>query len=109
MYRRKKTVFSGSASGSFSPYVDDQVRIARPMSYYINGGVDLDGFSTRTPPEGHFDSPEDIASGDVDITSDPTASRLDIAEVAFSRSANSTTKRSAKKFVDTPDVENDSD
>lgn len=109
MYRKKRLINSGAASGSFSPFDGDKVTIARPMSYYVNGGVDLAGISTRVPPEGHFDSPEDIAAENVDVTSDPTVSRLDIAEMASSRMANSTAKRSAKKFVDTPEDETDSD
>lgn len=109
MYRKKLLINTGKASGSFSPFTSNKVCIARPMSYYVNGGVDLDGLSAQKPVEGHFDSPEDIASEEFDITSDPTVSKLDIAEMAFSRSANSTVKRSADKFVDTPENETDSD
>lgn len=109
MYRKKRLLNSGKSFGSISPFTDGKVRIARSMSYYVNGGVDLDGISTRMAPESHFDSPEDIAAESVDVTSDPTVSRLDIAEMASSRMAKSTTKRSAKKFVDTPENESDSD
>lgn len=108
MYKKKRLVNSGRASGSFTPFAE-KVAIARPLSYYVNGGVDLAGLSQRQPVEGHFDSPEDIAAGSIDVTSDPTVSKLDIAEMAFSRAANSTTKRSAKKFVDTAENETDSD
>lgn len=109
MYRKKRLISSGVASGSFSPFDENRVTIARPMSYYINGGVDLAGVSSRRPLESHFDSPEDIAAGNIDVTSDSTVGRLDISEMAFARSANSTTKRSADKFVDTPENETDSD
>lgn len=107
MYKRKKLVNRGrSTSDSYAPCADS-VRIARPLSYYVNGGVDLDGVSTRRPVEGHYDSAESLASDEVDLTSDPTVTRLDIAEYASMKFADSTTKRSAEKFTDTPDDNSD--
>lgn len=107
MYKKQPLINIGRVvTKEYSPFVD-RVSIARPMSYYVNGGVDLDGFSTRKPIEGHFDTPEDIASGDVDVASDPTVSRLDIAEFAFARSTSSGDSRAAAKFVDTPDDNSD--
>lgn len=107
MYKKKRLINTGKVvSGQFSPFVDRDT-IARPLSYYVNGGVDLDGLSTRQPVEGHYDSPEDIASGSMDITSDPTVSRMDIAEYAFARSTSSGDSRAAAKFVDTPDDNSD--
>lgn len=107
MYKKKRVICKGKVTAEqFSPFVD-RVQIAHPMSYYVNGGVDLDGLSTRKPVEGHFDSPEDIASGSIDITSDPTVSKLDIADFVFSQLASKEAARSAKKFVDTPDDNSD--
>lgn len=107
MYPKKRLVNSGRiVSGSFAPCADSQ-RIARRISYYINGGVDLEGISNRPPVEGHFDSPEDIASDSLDMTSDPTVSKLDIAEYASMRYADASAKRAAEKFTDTPDDNSD--
>jgi hypothetical protein len=61
----------------------------------------------RPPVESHFDSPEDIASDILDITSDPTVSKLDIAEYASMQYADAAAKRAAGKFTDTPDDNSD--
>lgn len=107
MYPKKRLINSGRiVSGSFTPCVDRQC-VARRLSYYVRGGVDLEGISNRPPVEGHFDSPEDISSDSLDITSDPTVSKLDIAEYASMRYADAATKRAAEKFTDTS--VNDSD
>lgn len=107
MYPKKRLINSGRiASGSFAPCVDRQC-IARRLSYYIKGGVDLEGISNRPPVEGHFDSPEDISSDTLDITSDPTVSKLDIAEYASMQYVNAAAKRAAKKITDTPAADSD--
>jgi hypothetical protein len=107
MYPKKRLINSGIApSGSFAPCVDREC-IARRLSYYVNGGVDLEGVSNRPPVESHFDNPEDIASDTLDITSDPTVSKLDIAEYASMQYADASSKRSAEKFTDTPDDNSD--
>lgn len=101
MYPKKRLINSGRiVSGSFTPCVDRQC-VARRLSYYVKGGVDLEGISNRPPVEGHFDSPEDISSDSLDITSDPTVSKLDIAEYASMQYADAVTKRAAGKFIDT--------
>lgn len=81
MYKKRILVNSGKASGSFNPFCD-RVNIAHPVSYYVNGGVDLDGVSDRPPLPAHFDAKEDISSGDIDIATDPRVSRMDIADYA---------------------------
>lgn len=107
MYSKKRLINSGRiTSGSFAPCVDYQC-VARRLSYYVKGGVDLEGISNRPPVEGHFDSPEDISSDTLDITSDPTVSKLDIAEYASMQYADAATKRAAEKFIDTPDGSSD--
>lgn len=107
MYPKKRLINSGRiVSGSFTPCVDRQC-VARRLSYYIKGGVDLEGVSNRPPIEGHFDSPEDISSDSLDITSDPTVSKLDIAEYASMQYADAATKRAAEKFTDTSDDNSD--
>lgn len=107
MYKKKRLINSGSvSSGSFAPCVERDC-IARRLSYYVNGGVDLEGISNRPPVESHFDSPEDISSDILDITSDPTVSKLDIAEYASMQYADASAKRAAGKFTDTPDDNSD--
>lgn len=107
MYPKKRLINSGRiVSGSFTPCVDRQC-VARRLSYYVKGGVDLEGISNRPPVEGHFDSPEDISSDSLDITSDPTVSKLDIAEYASMQYADAVTKRAAGKFTDTSDNNSD--
>lgn len=107
MYPKKRLINSGRiVSGSFTPCSDRQC-VARRLSYYVKGGVDLEGISNRPPVEGHFDSPADISSDTLDITSDPTVSKLDIAEYASMQYADTTAKRAAGKFTDTPDDDSD--
>lgn len=87
MYKKRKItcppcVSEGSSeSREFNPFVD-RVVIARPMSYYLNGGVDLDGVSTRKPLPAAFDDADSIASGDVNVFTDPTVGKLDLMDMA---------------------------
>ena len=60
----------------------DKVAIARPLSYYIEGGVDLDGISNRKPLPAAFDDADSIASGDVNVFTDATVSKLDLMDMA---------------------------
>lgn len=107
MYPKKRLINSGRiASGSFAPCADRQC-VARRLSYYVKGGIDLEGISKRPPVEGHFDSPEDISSDTLDITSDPTVSKLDIAEYASMQYADTAAKRAAGEFVDAPNDNSD--
>lgn len=94
MYKKKKITcshcFSDNPSESldFNPFVD-KVTVARPMSYYLNGGVDLDGISTRKSLPDAFDDAESIASGDVDVFTDPTVGKLDLMDMASTMASES--------------------
>lgn len=94
MYKKKKincsSCFSDNPSESldFNPFVD-KVAVARPMSYYLNGGVDLDGISTRKPLPDAFDDAESIASGDVNIFTDLTVGKLDLMDMASTMASES--------------------
>lgn len=94
MYKKKKitcsSCFSDNPSESldFNPFVD-KVVVARPMSYYLNGGVDLDGVSTRKPLPDAFDDAESIASGDVNVFTDPTVGKLDLMDMASTMASES--------------------
>ena len=71
------------------------------MSYYLNGGVDLEGISTRKPLPDAFDDAESIASGDVDVFTDPTVSKLDLMGLA-STMASSSQARALKEGAGEP-------
>ena len=94
MYKKKKitcpSCFSEDSSSpcEYNPFVD-KVVVARPMSYYLNGGVDLDGVSTRKPLPDAFDDAESIASGDVDVFTDPTVGKLDLMDMASTMASES--------------------
>lgn len=94
MYKKKKITCppciseDSTSSCEFNPFVD-KVVVARPMSYYLNGGVDLDGISTRKPLPDAFDDTESVASGDVNVFTDPTVSRLDLMDMASTMASES--------------------
>ena len=94
MYKKKKITYppcfseDSFSSCEYNPFVD-KVVVARPMSYYLNGGVDLDGVSTRKPLPDAFDDAEAIASGDVDIFTDPTVGKLDLMDMASTMASES--------------------
>lgn len=99
MYKNIKLIGRGSADGERSPFTGGKVCIARPMSYYVRGGVDLDGLSTRKPLPDAFDDAESISSGSVDVFTDPTLGRLDIMDIA-SVAASKSQSRALKRGVD---------
>lgn len=94
MYKKRKITYppcfskDSSESCDFNPFVD-RVVIARPMSYYLNGGVDLDGVSNRKPLPAAFDDAESIASGDVNVFTDPTVGKLDLMDMASTMASES--------------------
>lgn len=94
MYKKKKITYppcfteDSFSSREYNPFVD-KVVVARPMSYYLNGGVDLDGVSTRKPLPDAFDDVESIASGDVNIFTDPTVGKLDLMDMASTMASES--------------------
>lgn len=87
MYKKKKITYPAcslketDSLREYNPFVD-KVVIARPMSYYLNGGVDLDGVSARKPLPDAFDDAESIASGDINVFTDPTVGKLDLMDMA---------------------------
>lgn len=107
MYKKKKitcpSCFSKAPSSlrEYNPFVD-KVVIARPMSYYLNGGVDLQGISTRKPLPAAFDDAESIASGDVNVFTDPTVGKLDLMDMA-STMASESQARALKDGAKEPD------
>ena len=94
MYKKKKITYPACFSEEtnlpreYNPFVD-KVAIARPMSYYLNGGVDLDGVSTRKPLPDAFDDAESIASGDINVFTDPTVGKLDLMDMASTMASES--------------------
>ena len=103
MYKKKTLVSrvdSLDASSEFNPFVE-RVSVARPISYYLNGGVDLDGISNRKPLPAAFDDAESIASGDVNIFTDATVSKLDLMDMA-SVAASESQARALKDGANEP-------
>lgn len=100
MYKKRVITNIGSASGAFNPFVE-RVSIARPMSYYVNGGVDLEGVSTRKPLPDAFDDVESVASGSVNIFTDATVGKLDLLDMA-SVAASESQARALKNGADEP-------
>lgn len=94
MYKKKRitclSCFSKDSSllCDYNPFVD-KVVVARPMSYYLNGGVDLQGVSTRKPLPATFDDAESIATGVVNVFTDPTVSKLDLMDMASTMASES--------------------
>lgn len=94
MYKKKKITYppciseDSTSSCEYNPFVD-KVVIARPMSFYLNGGVDLDGVSTRKPLPDAFDDAESIASGDINVFTDPTVGKLDLMDMASTMASES--------------------
>lgn len=91
MYKKKSIVSpccSDSSFGELHPFAD-KVTIARPMSYYLNGGVDLAGVSTRKPLPAAFDDAESIASGEVNVFTDSTVGKLDLMDMASTMASES--------------------
>lgn len=88
MYKKRLIETSGFAEGEFTPFVD-RVVIARPMSYYVKGGVDLDGISRRKSLPPAFDDSEAIVSGEVDVFTDPTLGKLDLMDMASTMASES--------------------
>lgn len=55
----------------------------RPMSYYVFGGIDIDGDALKETGQASFDTDEEIAAGcGVDAFCDPRVSKFDVAEQA---------------------------
>lgn len=103
MYKKKNLVSVIGLLGTVSdlnPFVD-KIAVAHPLSYYIKGGVDLDGVSNRKPLPAAFDDAEAIASGDVNIFTDSTVSKLDLMDMA-SVAASESQARALKDGVNEP-------
>ena len=103
MYKKKNLVPVIGLLGTVSdlnPFAD-KITVARPLSYYIKGGVDLDGVSNRKPLPAAFDDAESIASGDVNIFTDATVSKLDLMDMA-SVAASESQARALKDGANEP-------
>lgn len=98
MYRKKVLLGKCNCGSTFlNPFCDD-IRVARPLSYYYDGGVDLDGVSDRPPLPAHFDDAESVADGVVDVSTDARVSKFDLLDYA-SHEATESAKRAAEKLT----------
>lgn len=103
MYKKIKLLPKASfveESVDFHPFTD-RISIAHPISYYVQGGVDLDGVSTRRPLPPAFDAAESIAAGDIDIFTDTTVGKLDLMDMA-SVAASESQARALKDGANEP-------
>lgn len=64
----------------------------------------MDGISTRKPLPDAFDDAESVASGDVNVFTDPTVSRLDLMDMA-STMASESQARALKDGAKEPDFD----
>ena len=102
MYKKRRLIQRGVASSNpCNPFTKGEVRLCRPFSFYVRGGVDLNGDTSRVGPPSHFDDSESISSGDVDIATDPTLSKLDIAAYASGEFVKASEARAAKQISQT--------
>lgn len=73
----------------------DDFGIYHPLSYYVLGGVDVDGSELRTDASIMFDDSKDIESGcGVDATCDPRVSYFDVVEQLGVAAANAASENS---------------
>lgn len=79
MYRKIQRVNRGSYNRTSKPFCPD-VRISRPLSFYVRGGVDISGVDKRPPLPSVADDPE--APGMVNLLTDATVDKLDLFELA---------------------------
>ena len=102
MYKRKIQVCQGKAPcHECNPFTKGEKRLYRPLSFYVRGGVDLNGDTKRVGPPAHFDDAETIAAGEVDIATDPTNSKLDIVAYAQNQYLKESEKRALKEISGT--------
>lgn len=81
-------------TSDYSGYGDD-FGIYHPLSYYVLGGVDVDGSELRTDASIMFDDSKDIENGcGVDATCDPRVSYFDVVEQLGVAVANSASENS---------------
>lgn len=107
MYKKRFRVMRPDSvdSAPCSPFASE-VRVSRPMSYFVKGGVDIDGYSNRPGIPGTFSDAKAISAGDVDIATDPTVSRLDITDYASVLAASKFSKDKSSKEEAADDIVN---
>lgn len=80
MYKKRERVNRGTYSCSSNPFCSD-IRLHRPVSFYVRGGVDLQGQDNRPPLPSVADDAD--APGEVNLLTDATVDRLDLMDLAF--------------------------
>lgn len=99
MYKKRQIVnrVATACDAVISPFCSEP-RIARPLSYFARGGVDLDA-SDRAGIPGYADDAESISDGIVDMATDPRVSKLDLMAEASRDHYDRSTKRSVSKIT----------
>lgn len=93
MYHKNQRINRGKYSIVSRPFCGD-VRIHRPLSFYVRGGVDISGPDMRPPLPSVADDAD--APGEINLLTDATVDRLDLAELA-SRAATVSERRALEK------------
>ena len=93
MYKKRQSVNKGSYDVKSNPFCSD-VRIHRPLSFYVRGGVDIKGQDMRPPLPSVSDDVD--APGEVNLLTDANYNMLDLAELA-SVAATESERRALEK------------
>lgn len=93
MYRKKQRINSGKYSIVSRPFCCE-ARIYRPLSFYVRGGVDIAGQDMRPPLPSVADDAD--APGEINLLTDATVDRLDLADLA-SQAATVSERRALEK------------
>lgn len=103
MYHKKQHVNYGSYSKTTRPFCSDE-RIYRPLSFYVRGGVDLAGQDRRQPLPSVADDAD--APGEINLLTDATVDRLDLADLASGAATVSERRaleKATKDKIDNPE------
>ena len=93
MYKKRQRVNKGSYNSKSNPFCSE-VRIYRPLSFYVRGGVDVTGQDMRPPLPSVADDVD--APGEVNLLTDATINQLDLMELA-SVAATESERRALEK------------
>lgn len=100
MYKKQKRINVGSYSLSTNPFCSE-LRIYRPLSFYFRGGVDLTGQDRRQPLPSVADDAD--APGEINLLTDATVDRLDLASGAATVSERRALEKATKDKIDNPE------
>ncbi|UNI72419.1 MAG: hypothetical protein [Chaetfec virus UA24_2292] len=108
MYRKSKSILASPCFLQGLPTVDRPKY--RPFSYYVLGGIDVDGDALTMNADISFDDDSEIEAGcSVDGACDPRVSGFDIAEKVGIDAYEKVKEKSQRSAVSIQTDENSSD